>query len=136
MRNSVTIVSVYFRPVSATRPYKPYDGSRGYNSTFTIDACKAGEHKTLKLGNHFERTYIGERRYMDTPVYCDGLAGLAVDLVHEWAENVLGADKGGPGILVCAGDEPTQEEIDRCIARQTAWADHLCLLAEVEWVNG
>lgn len=135
-RNSVTICSVFFQPIHAVRNYRPFDNSGGYTSHFSMEACKQGEHKLLKIGNYFEHTYVGERKYMDTPVYCDGINGLGFDLVNEWAENALGADKGGPGIFCCAGDEPTAEELERAFARQTAWADHICLLAEIEWING
>lgn len=135
-KNSVTICSVFFRPVHAHRNYRPFDGTGGYSTDFELPACKTGEHKLLKISNYFEWTYIGEKKYMDTPVYCDGINGLGFDLVNEWAENALGADKGGPGIFCCAGDEPTAAELEKAVARQTAWADHICLLAEIEWING
>lgn len=134
--SSKTIVSVYFRSLTATRPYKPIDNSRGYNSTFHIDACKRGEFKTLKVIDHAERSYVGQKQWTDIPVPCDGINGLANDLVNEWSKQCLHGNMGGPGVLVCAGEEPTSEEIDACVAQQTRWADYICTKAEEEWING
>lgn len=136
MKDFVTVVSVFFRPVTANRPYAPMVGTGGFSTTFHIDGCKMGEHKTLKVSNHLEHVYVGNKNYANVPVYAEGINGLAFDLVQEWSEHVIGIQEGGPGILSCAGDEPTPEEVDRCMKRQIRWADHLCTNAEIEWING
>ncbi len=139
-KTTVTICSVFFQPVSAKRDYRPFDGSGGYTNTmFSIGACKRGEHKTLTVQNHFQRTYIGDGVYNDIPVYAEdlnGVDGLASDLVKQWATHVIGGEIGGPGIGIIAGEVPTPEEIQVLLDRQTPWCEFRCDQAEVDWLAG
>src|SRR5262249_45118990 len=120
-------------PVDAVRLYQPVDRSGGHRSLFHIDACKPGEHKLLKVIEHSELVYVGNKISSNVPVYPDQLASC---LVNEWAANVTEGNKGGPGILVCASDEPRAEELAAAHARQQSWADAICTRAEIDWING
>jgi hypothetical protein len=135
-----TICSVYFRPLTATRPFSKLRNRGGYRSLYELPAAEPGKFTTLVVEDGAQLTYIGEGKYQPIPVYADdngdGTGSIAADLVNEWGQHVLGAEAGGPGVFVCAGDQPTSEELETARASQERWATYLVNLAEEEWRAG
>jgi hypothetical protein len=136
-----TIASVYFKECSAARPYIPHDRSCGYGAyPFLLAAADPGEFKTLIVPDMLERQYVIEGQYLDTPVFANDFkgdgGGIAKDLVNEWSRNTLGPGGDvGPGIIVCAGDAPTEGELMRARNRQLRWCEWRMLTAEDNWTK-
>jgi hypothetical protein len=132
---------VFYRACDAKRPYIPMDRSCGYNAfKFHVDAAEPGKYTTFVVRDMLERGYIIEGQYSETPVFADDLkgngSGIAVDLVNEWARNTIGPGGNAlPGIFVCAGDEPTPEELRLAIDGQMRLCEWIIVEAENNWRN-
>lgn len=135
-----TICSVYFRPLAATRPFKLLNARGGYRTNYELPAAQPGKFTSLVVQDGAQLTYIGENVHQPIPVYADdagdGISGIANDLVNEWGKHVLGAEAGGPGVFVCAGEQPTEAELEAARSSQEKWATYLVNLAEEEWRAG
>jgi hypothetical protein len=134
-----TICSVFFQPVSATRPYalvvNQPNGTpgRGFMSRFSLEAAPPDGYTTCAVPDVcYEHNYLVEGNFADTPIYADH---LAPDLVQEWCD-VAKANAGmGPGIFVCAGSAPTEGELKKARLKQTLWCNKLVNDAEEAWLN-
>lgn len=127
-----TICSVFFQPVKANRPFAP-SLNGGYNVAFEIPAAAPGEYHLITVSDVYELQRNGSQQQFTTPVFADA---LAEDLVGEWRNNKIANEYGRPGIFVCAGTQPTQEELARERAIQTVWCEILVNEAEGYWVQG
>jgi hypothetical protein len=68
------------------------------------------------------------------PVYCDG---IAADLLRVWTQDAPGNASGSaPGIMMLAGDKPTQAELDYLVERQTAYFRWLVRAADEYHIKG
>lgn len=131
-----TICSIFWDDLTAARAVAPQPGMPN-ETTYSIPACKPGEHKTLTVADAYQWAYAGNGRWDWHPTYADGIDGLAQDLVQYWGRNVIyGSGNSGPGIFICAGDAPTEAEIEAAVERQTNWANRLIDEAESAWVQG
>lgn len=124
-----TILSVCDFELSTTRPFadRP-DG--GYNTKFCIPAVEKGKFATLAVKDMFDRFYMMERQYSTVPVYGDH---IAEDIFKEWTGNMTTPP---PGVLVIAGDAPTQAEIDRAMMLHTIHCEALRREAHEMWIQG
>ncbi len=135
-----TICSIFFEPLTATRPFskqpwQPDDRHRpgGFLSRFQIEACEPGQHRLLVVNDVFELQTNGSEQAFCTPVYGDLLAR---DIVNEWRDNKLFSIYGKPGIIICAGSEPTAEELATIHGWQVGWCKAIVNDAESQWVQG
>lgn len=129
-----TICSVFFKDCVASRPYKPRDRERGYNTRFVLPAAPRDGFTILKVEEMDELQNLGS----DIEPFAAQVPAdhIARDIMLEWSGNVAGNEFGGPGIFICAGDEPTPEELKRARHVQTIWCKWLCNIAQSEWVQG
>lgn len=134
--NFKVIASVHFAPLSAGRSYRVVgtNGNPQYN--FNIPASeRAGDVQFTRVYDMEERcgTIAGHPNWNRHATTCDLVAR---DLVGGWAQASLLSDFGGPGVCVCAGEVPTEDEIRAITLRQTAWANALYSDANRKWVEG
>lgn len=112
-----TIVSVCDFELKATRAYSDKSGRAG-NHTFVIPpATDPRGHNTLVVNDMFFMERDGSRA---TRFTMETAENIAADLVNEWS-GVGTSGAAGPGVAVCAGDKPTDEEIASCRARLSNW---------------
>lgn len=129
-----TICSVYFRDCVAYRPYKPRDRETGHNTRFFLPAAPRDGYTLLQIEEMDELQRLSSDF---APFNAQVSAGsIARDLMNEWGGNAPGDEHGGPGIFICAGNEPTEEELKRARARQARWCQWLVNGAQGEWING
>jgi hypothetical protein len=136
---TTTICSVYFNKCGPARRVfsnNTRDGEpTGGLTTYEIEAAPRGEFRTLKVHDAFQREYVGNKVYMPVPVPGGGKA-IAHDIVREFADGTLLSAFGGPGVFVCAGDEPTPEELQAARAKQARWCQALINQAQGDWIRG
>lgn len=71
---------------------------------------------------------------MQSPVHCDG---VAADLIRVWAQDAPGNASGArPGVMVIAGDQPTQLELNQLDETQTTYFRWLVMKADEYWITG
>lgn len=128
-----TICSIYFDECGPTSRVFGKDAVRGGLTTFRIEPVPRGEYRLLKVTDLFQREYVGSGTYIGIPVFGEH---IAPDLVSEWAKNAMLERFGGPGIFVCAGDEPTQEELAKATRAQSRWCRALIDKAQGDWIRG
>ncbi len=131
---TATICSVYFNKCGpARRNFGPT--ADGGSTVYEIEAVPRGEYRTLKVHDAFQREYVGGRVYIGVPVPGGGKA-IAHDVVREFADGTLLSAFGGPGVFVCAGDEPTAEELKTARTKQARWCRALINQAQGDWIRG
>lgn len=153
--NTVTIASVYWSDLKATREFwKAGTTPRAFISDFRIPAVKrkTDPPNTIIVPACYQHVNIGgkesrenwqdklvlsdEQLLSSANPYLDSAKEVARDLISEWTHTAIDAgDRGGPGIWVCAGDYPTEEEIKSALRRQSVWALYICALADKMWFN-
>jgi hypothetical protein len=131
-----TICSIYFDKCGPARRIFGTDPNRGGVTVYEIEAAPRGEYRTIKVADAFQREYVGNKVYVGIPVMADGPKGIAEDVVREFSGGVLLSAYGGPGVFVCAGDEPTQEELERARKKQARWCQALINEAQSNWIQG
>jgi hypothetical protein len=127
-----TICSIFFQPLKANRPFAAR-GTKGFNHTFEMPAAEPKQFHTLVVDDVDEMQRNGSQQTFVTPVYADALAEC---LISEWRANKIANEYGRPGIFVCAGSQPTDEELARERNIQTVWCEKLVNEAEGHWVKG
>jgi hypothetical protein len=128
-----TICSIYFDECGPTVRVFGKDPARGGLTTFRIEPSPVGEYRLLKVSDLFQREYVGSGSFVGIPVYGDA---IAADLVAEWAKNSMLERFGGPGVFVCAGDTPTEEELAKATRLQKRWCRALIDKAQGDWIRG
>lgn len=123
---SLTIASVFPLERKAQRDYHPeMDGGR---TGFVLEAAPKGEFRTLKLTDCWERI-VSDESQVSNPVFVPRLVKvdtIAACLLKEWAINIAGTRTGRrPGIMVIAGDTPTEAEMKTLTEMQAAYFDGL-----------
>jgi hypothetical protein len=110
-----TLVSVW--PLTCFLTLR-HEGSK----TYTLEACPKGEHRTLTVTDtvSFNRNF-STGQYYPAPVP----GGVVADnLLTAWTRGLIGANDHtglGPGIIICAGVEPTAEEIQAVKDKQAEY---------------
>lgn len=123
-----TILSVCDEELRAVRPYS-LNGVDAFNTTYILTANAKGQHSTCKVTDAFDRFQIGENDYRPVPEAADGIAN---DIIGQWTKNTVVPP---PGVILCAGDEPTQEEIERAHAIQQIHCEYLRNKASELWAT-
>jgi hypothetical protein len=131
-----TICSIYFDKCGPARRIFGSDPDRGGVTVYEIEAAPRGEHRLLRVTDAFQREYVGNRVYVGIPVHADGPSGIAADIVREFSGGVMLSAYGGPGVFVCAGDEPTADELERARTKQSRWCQALINEAQSFWIQG
>jgi hypothetical protein len=135
MARARTICSVYFDKLKTSRPYRTGKNG-GYRTSYEMLACGPDEYKLLVVEDAEELIYVGEKRNLPTPVYADmidGIPGIAHDIAGKWQSTGIAEGVGGPGVMVIAGDTPTEEELASLRSRQAMWCRALIDQAEADW---
>ena len=131
--STVTIASIYFMPVFAERslfrdanqwyiPAVPRELPDGADKSLPHLAQPA--LLVVRDGYQQEQEPITrvERKTLITA------EEIAYDIVREWTTNAPGmTPECKPGIWVCAGSKPTEEERQRAVKWQSAWCEYLIM---------
>lgn len=129
-KSQVTIVSVYPMEKRAEHPYGPVKGMGAFE--FVLPAAPAKGWSKLVIEDCYQKVYLGENvGHKFDLIEADNIARA---LVENWVSTVVGADSGfGPGIFICAGDEPTKEELSRARENQELYFEYLINQAEAKF---
>lgn len=132
--NNVTICSVWPDDLSSWKLHG------GRNQLYRIPAVEKGKYALLKVYDTYTVTRNiaveseGPEAYQNSPISC---LGVAENLLKEWAEDAPGNASGArPGIMIIAGDTPTQTELDAMWASQTEYFRWLVKRADDYWIQG
>lgn len=123
-----TILSVCDFELKASRAYS-LNGTDAFHATFVLPANKIGEHSTIQVHNMFDRFHAGDNNYAPTP---ETATNIANDLVGEWTKGTVVPPMG---VLVCAGDEETPEEIERAMGLHRVRCEYLRNRAAELWAT-
>lgn len=114
----------------------------GRRRTYSMPAVEKGKYALLRVYDTWTKTRNfnaednqgGSEVYQRSPISCEG---IAQDLIRAWAQDAPG-NRGGsqPGIMVIAGDKPTQGELDHLWAMQTEYFRYLVMMADNYWITG
>ncbi len=131
-KSSVTIVSVYPMQMKANRPYGPVKGQG--STDFILPAAPADGYSKLVVEDCYQKVYYGENVTPHERFDLIEAEVIGGDLVNNWTTKVVGADSGfGPGIFICEGSEPTQEELNRARSNQGTYFEYLINQAEMRY---
>ena len=127
---TLTIASIYPLECKLQRDYG--FTRNGGMTEFLLPAAKKGSYSTLKISDMFQRiqdvdamTASGRQSNKDFFVE---VGSLAKDLHTHWAVQRIGTGNGFlPGIMVIAGDEPTEIELGTMNAQQKGYFEGLFL---------
>jgi hypothetical protein len=129
------ICSVYYDELSESRPYR-VPGSKGFRHEYKIPAADKEGYQVLAVDDAEQLVYVGDGRYLPTPVYADardGMPGIAQDIADIFRSTGIAIEAGGPGVGVIAGPEPTSAELAALRQRQLLWCKAACNKAESDW---
>lgn len=98
-----TILSVCDTEFKANRAYS-LTPTGPFNANFVLAANKKGEFSTCRVADMYQHTHIHDGMYHGAP---DSDTNIANDVIGEWT---LNSNVPPPGILLCAGDVPTEDE--------------------------
>lgn len=121
-----TIASVY--PLTPLEVHRPFGSTpHGGWSIYKINPCFRGSKPTLlKISDAWQALLDPLTRERAKPdlIFAEAIAN---DVLTQWVSaKLLGTPPGsGPGIWICAGDEPTDSEIKEALNRQTIYFDWL-----------
>lgn len=130
-RPKTVVASLYPLGVSYTRPYKSRPDS-GYYTNYDIKASPTLEPFLLEVGAGAQWTHIGDRKYAD--MWEDSMV-IARDVVRNARSVPLATGGMGPAVWICAGSEPTPEEIDLHLRQQMTWVRARIIQAD-DWHIG
>ncbi len=131
-KSSVVIASVYPREMRANRPYGPVKGEG--STDFVLPAAPSNGYSKLVIEDCYQKTYYGEN--IGDRYDLIESQSIADDIVDKWTKKVVGADSGfGPGIFVCAGEEPTPEELRQARESQELYFEYLINQGESKFQN-
>ncbi len=103
---------------------------------YVMPAAEKGSFQTLLVQDTFAwcRNFHADRKQLyPAPVPASAVAD---NLLQRWSEGMVGTKDGlGPGILICAGLEPTPEEIAQANAKQDDYFRHLIAEADAFEAN-
>lgn len=128
-----TICSIFFLPVKVRRPFHSIVGG-GWSTCVEFPAVKRGEYLTRIVTPFMQMTSTTNGNQVPMGPY--PADEWAADVVQEVCGNHPFESVGGPGIFVCAGDKPTEEELATAEIRQKAWARKLVVTAQDLWAQG
>lgn len=129
-----TVCSIHFMEVENTQPYKPQFGPGGWRTTFTFPAQKRGEHFVHHIPPFYQNTHMhGGTAYIDAPY---DSRQWAQTIVEAFTTNHVHSLYGSPGVFICAGEEPTEQELAIARDSQGNWARKLVLEAQDFWAAG
>lgn len=117
----VYILSVYPQRLVATRPFNGY-------TEYVLPEAVGDEVAVCEVGNAFQRTYVGDGNWTETPVFADEIAR---DLLTEFASGMIGQDSGyGPGVWLQVTSVPEPEKVAQYKATQENFFQHLVRQAD------
>lgn len=131
----VTVASLWPMEIKYPRPYKT-DPMGGFHTDYGIAAAPFdGPPTTTKIGWGMIHQHMGSRQYGAVPEQ-GGAVGIAKDFVRH-CRNVPGASGAAhPAVWICAGDEPTAEEIATHREAQVRLARARIILADKNHLTG
>lgn len=90
--------------------------------TFVIEPCPEGERcSTLLIEDHTAHMDVGDNKKFDVPVPAEK---IGEDITRDLEKH---------GVFVCAGDEPTDEEIEAAKERLKKYYQEQVFVADQEW---
>jgi hypothetical protein len=118
----VSIVSVYPKRLSAEFPWSPNKGAG--LCQYVLEAPPKGGYSILPIERAYQKVYFGENvgnRW--DPIEPQS---IAENLIHVWAENIVGSGSGaGPGIFIIDHEKPTEKELKAARDRQEQFMSYL-----------
>lgn len=124
--HTLTIASVFPRELKAERHYNPE--MSGGRFIFRLEGAPKGQFRTIGLSDCWEQVQnansrIGAPEFDATIVLVENIAQC---LLKEWATNIAGTRTGKrPGIMLIAGEQPTEAELATLNAMQATYFDGL-----------
>jgi hypothetical protein len=138
--NNVSICSIFPEEL---RHYLMHAGRR---KEYFMPAVPKGSYALLKVYDTYTLTRDlsagmsdipndrNAQAMVQSPVHC---FGVAADLTRQWAQDAPGNASGAkPGVMVIAGDRPTQLELDGLTETQTTYFRWLVMKADEYWITG
>jgi hypothetical protein len=112
-----TIVSIFPMELEATLRHGPVGTNKAF-TRYVMPAAPKDGYTTLVVEDGQEWIMNWEIRELRPAPH--SATSIANSLVHLWTSGTLGADSGfKPGIMLCAGDTPTEEELAHLREQQT-----------------
>ena len=133
-KDNVTIASVYYRPLSFTMALRdPSSASGGFHREYTVQASSDRQPRLLTVKTMLERRGEVNGFSVTAPVTADEIARA---LVQMWGDGGELNAYGGPGVMIIEGHNPTQDELNRMLRRQTTMCSAGVNIAQNFWLSG